>query len=138
MSEAGDWAERAAPSLDAFAALAEAAFAALPARFRRFTGDVVFRVDDFPSDEVLDELGIEDAFGLTGLYQGLHIGHRDAPGPAAGPSMIFLYRRPILDEWAELGDVTLGELVAHVLIHEIGHHFGLSDADIDAIEASAG
>ena len=79
-----------------------------------------------------------DAFGLTGLYQGLHIGHRDAMGPAAGPSMVFLYRRPILDEWAEHGEITLEELVTHVLVHEIGHHFGLSDADIDAIEASAG
>jgi len=127
-----------APSLDDLAALAEAAFEALPASFRKLTGDVVFRVDDFPTDEVLDELGIGDPFGLTGLYQGVHIGHRAGFGPAAQPSMIFLYRRPILDEWAERGEVTLEELVAHVLVHEIGHHFGLSDADIDAIEASAG
>lgn len=127
-----------APSLDDLAALAEAAFQTLPEGFRRMTGDVVFRVDDFPPDEVLDDLGIEDPFGLTGLYQGIDIGHRDAGGPAAGPSMIFLYRRPILDEWAEHGEVTLGELVAHVLVHEIGHHMGLSDAQIDAIEAAAG
>jgi len=127
-----------APSLDDLAALADAAFQALPAAFRKLAGDVVFRVDDFPSDEVLDDLGIEDAFGLTGLYQGVAIGLRDGAGPAPGPSMIFLYRRPILDEWAEHGEITLEELVTHVLVHEIGHHFGLSDADIDTIEASAG
>ena len=124
-----------APSLDDLAALAEAAFKTLPEAFRRLTGDVIFRVDDFPSDEVLDELGIEDPFGLTGLYQGVDIGHRDHFGPAPQPSMIFLYRRPILDEWAEHGEVTLEELVTHVLVHEIGHHMGLSDADIDRVEA---
>ena len=126
-----------APSLDDLAALADAAFRALPEAFRKLAGDVIFRVDDFPADDVLDELGIEDAFGLTGLYQGVHIGHRSDFGLAAQPSMIFLYRRPILDEWAEHGEVTLEELVSHVLVHEIGHHFGLSDDDIDAIEASA-
>lgn len=125
-----------APSLDDLATLAEQAFAALPEDFRRLTGDVVFRVDDFPSEQVLDELGIEDAFDLTGLYSGVDIGRRSVFDPTPEPARIFLYRRPILDEWAERGDVTLAELVAHVLVHEIGHHFGLSDADIDAIEGA--
>jgi predicted Zn-dependent protease with MMP-like domain len=125
----------AAPSLDDFAVVAEAAFAALPEVFRRMTGDVVFRVEEFASEAVLDALGIEDAFELTGLYQGVDLGARSVLGPAPEPSLIFLYRRPILDEWAERGDVSLDELVAHVLVHEIGHHFGLSDDAIAAIEA---
>jgi predicted Zn-dependent protease with MMP-like domain len=129
-------ADAAAPSLDDIAALAESAFAALPDNFRKLAGEVVFRVDDFPSDEVLDELEIEDPFELTGLYQGVDLARRSLFDPSPEPARIFLYRRPILDEWAERGDVTLAELVAHVLTHEIGHHFGLSDADIDAIEAA--
>jgi predicted Zn-dependent protease with MMP-like domain len=127
-----------APSLDDLAALAEAAFAELPEAFRRMTGEVIFRVDDFASKEVLDELGIGDAFELTGLYQGVDLAHRSVFDPSPQPSMVFLYRRPILDEWADNGEVTLEELVAHVLVHEIGHHFGLSDEDIDAIEGAAG
>ena len=125
----------AAPSLDDLAALAEAAFAALPEAVRRLTGEVLFRVEDFAADEVLEELGLEDPFELTGLYQGVDIGRRSVLDPSPQPSMVFLYRRPILDEWAERGDLDLGELVSHVLVHEIGHHFGLSDAQIAAIEA---
>jgi predicted Zn-dependent protease with MMP-like domain len=125
-----------APSLDDVAAIAERAFAALPETFRKLAGEVVFRVDDFPAEEVLDELGIEDAFELTGLYQGVDLARRTGFDPSPEPSRVFLYRRPILDEWAERGDVTLEELVTHVLVHEIGHHFGLSDADIETIEAA--
>jgi predicted Zn-dependent protease with MMP-like domain len=132
----GAWRAAAAPSLDDFAALAEAAFAALPEKFRRLAGEVVIRVDDFASEDVLDDLGIEDPFELTGLYQGVDLSRRSVFDPSPEPSRVFLYRRPILDEWAERGDVALGELVAHVLTHEIGHHFGLSDAAIDAIEAA--
>ncbi len=130
-----DWSGLCAPSLDEFASLAQAAFAALPARFRHFTGDVEFRVQDFAEPEVLDHLGIEDPFELSGLYRGVSRMHRSPSSPHPMASMVFLYRRPILDEWADRGDVTLGELVAHVLIHEIGHHFGLSDDDIDTIQA---
>ena len=130
-----DWKEARAPSLDEFASLAEAAFADLPEEFRRMTGEVIFRVDDFATDEVLADLGMEDPFELTGLYQGVDLAHRSMFDPAPQPARVFLYRRPILDEWAERGEVSLGELITHVLVHEIGHHFGLSDADIDTIEA---
>lgn len=123
-----------APSLDDFAALAEQAYAALPEAFRRLAGDVVFRVQDFADADVLAELGIEDAFELTGLYQGVALTQRSVLSSGEPASMVFLYRRPILDEWAERGDLTLGELITHVLVHEIGHHFGLSDDDIHAIE----
>jgi predicted Zn-dependent protease with MMP-like domain len=131
------WRDASAPSLDEIAALAEAAFADLPEAFRKQAGDIVFRVDDFPAEDVLDELGLEDPFELTGLYQGVDLGRRSVLDPSPEPARVFLYRRPILDEWAERGDVSLAELVTHVLVHEIGHHFGLSDADIEAIEAAA-
>ena len=119
------------------AAMAQAAFARLPEAFRSMTGHVLFRVDDFPDEETLAALEIEDPFDLTGLYHGVDLAHRSVLDPEVHPSMVFLYRRPILDEWAARGDVTLEELVSHVLIHEIGHHFGLSDDQIDAIEAAA-
>jgi len=124
-----------APSIDDFAALADEAYAALPEPFRKLVGDVVCQLAEFADDEVLDELGIQDPFELTGLYQGVDLASRSLLDPAPSVSMVFLYRRPILDEWAERGDVTLKALVTHVLVHEIGHHFGLSDDDIEAIEA---
>ena len=132
------WTDQTAPSLDDFARLAREAFDALPEPFGALAGDVIIRIDDFADEETLASFGMEDPFELTGLYHGVDIGLRDGMGAAPEPSRIFLYRRPILDEWAEHGEVTLEELVTHVLVHEIGHHFGLSDADIDAAEASAG
>lgn len=135
MNEVAALLDLRAPSLDDFAVLAEAAFADLPEPVRRLTGDVVFRVQEFAEDAVLDDLGIEDPFALSGLYHGVSRLNRSASGPEPMASMVFLYRRPILDEWAERTEVTLGELIAHVLIHEIGHHFGLTDADIEAIQA---
>ena len=123
-----------APSLDDFAAIADAAFAALPAPFRELAGEVICQVHDFADDAVLDDLGIEDAFELTGLYQGVDLARRSLFDPAPAVSHVFLYRRPILDEWAERGDVSLSTLISHVLVHEIGHHFGLSDEQIHAIE----
>ena len=129
------WTDQLAPSLDDFARLAREAFDGLPEPFRSLAGDVVIRVDDFADDETLAMMEMEDPFELTGLYHGVDIGRREMMGPAPGAAMIFLYRRPILDEWCESGDLALGDLIAHVLIHEIGHHFGLSDEDIHAIEA---
>jgi predicted Zn-dependent protease with MMP-like domain len=126
-----------APGLDDIAALAEAAFAELPEAFRKLAGEVLFRVEDFAEPEVLEDLEIEDAFELTGLYLGQDLARRSVFDAAPEAPMVFLYRRPILDEWAERGDVTLEALVGHVLIHEIGHHFGLSDAQIAAIEQAA-
>lgn len=127
----------AAPSLDDFTTIARAAFDALPEPFRQLAGEAVIRVADFAEADVLADLEIEDAFELTGLYQGVDLTRRSVLDPLPRPSLVFLYRRPILDEWAERGDVTLGELITHVLVHEIGHHFGLSDGDIDAIEDKA-
>ena len=132
-----NWTNQTAPSLDDFARLARAAFDDLPDPFRTLAGDVVIRVDDFADDETLASMEIEDPFELTGLYFGVDIGRRDEMGPAPEPARIFLYRRPILDEWCERGDVGLDEIIAHVLIHEIGHHFGLDDDQIHHIEDGA-
>lgn len=130
------WSDLPAPSLDDVAELASQAFASLPGKFRKMAGDVTIHIHDFADPEVLEELGIEDPFELTGLYQGADLRRRSFFDPTPVQSMVFLYRRPILDEWTEHGDVTLGDMITHVLVHEIGHHFGLSDADIDAIEGT--
>jgi predicted Zn-dependent protease with MMP-like domain len=97
---------------------------------------VVIQVDDFATDEALDQVGAESEFDLLGLFQGVGLPFRSESVPVQMPNMIWLYRRPILDYWAE-HDETLGAIVKHVLVHEIGHHFGLSDADMMAIEATA-
>ena len=128
------WTDQTAPSLDDFARLAREAFAELPEPFRSLAAECVIRIDDFADEETLAAFDMEDPFELTGLYHGVDIGQRDNLGSAAEPSRIFLYRRPILDEWCERGDVGLKDIIAHVLIHEIGHHFGLDDDEIDRIE----
>lgn len=130
-----EWSGRAAPSLDELAQIAEAAYTRLPASFRQMAGDILFHVQDFAEEEVLKSMGIEDPFELTGLYDGIDLTERTSGD--AHQARVHLYRRPILDEWAERGDVALDTLVEHVLIHEIGHHLGLSDDEIDGIEASA-
>ncbi len=131
-----DWHTHRAPSLVQFEAIAQAAYRKLPTPFREMTKDVVIRIEEFPTDEVLDSLGIESPFGLLGLYHGVDLAHRSVFDVTAMPEMIFLYRRPILDYWAEHDD-SLGEIITHVLVHEIGHHFGLSDDDMERIESEA-
>ncbi len=114
--------------------MGRAAMARLPQVFREQMHDVVFKVEDFAAQEVLDDLGIDNPFALTGLYEGEALTERSIEQSGRMPPTVFLYRRPILDEWAERGDETLEHLVAHVVIHEIGHHFGLSDEDMHALE----
>jgi predicted Zn-dependent protease with MMP-like domain len=126
-----------APDAAAIEALARSALDRLPAPFRAHLGDVLLRVEEFADDETLDALGIDDPFALSGLYRGRPVGEKSVSDSAALPDMIFLYRRALLDEWAEGGE-TLEALVAHVLVHEVGHHFGLSDADMHALEEAAG
>ncbi len=131
------WHDTPAPDLDDFAAIADKAWADLPPEFRALAGTVEIRVDDFPTDEALEELGLESEFDLLGLFQGVGLAHAPAvAGTGAMPNRVWLYRRPILDYWAEHQE-TLGAVVTHVLVHEIGHHFGLSDDDMEAIEADA-
>ena len=129
-----DWSGAAAPSLSDFDAMAEAAFAALPVGFRQLCAGLVIKIEDFPDEETLDDMHCETEFDLLGLFRGQ--GMTDAPAmPHSGQllNLIWLYRRPILDYWAE-HEETLGHIVTHVLVHEIGHHFGLSDADMADIE----
>jgi len=130
------WKDATAPSLADIEALASDAFASLPEHFRKLCVDLVIRVEDFPTDEVLDAMHLENEFDLLGLFQGVGLPFQAPSAPTAMPNMVWLYRRPILDYWADHED-TLGDIVTHVLVHEIGHHFGLSDDDIDAIEAGA-
>jgi predicted Zn-dependent protease with MMP-like domain len=130
------WRAARAPSLAEFEALADTAFRRLPQNFRALCEGLLIRVEDFPTDEVLDELGAETEFDLLGLFQGVGLPFRSESAPTQMPNMVWLYRRPILDYWAE-HEETLGAIVTHVLVHEIGHHFGLSDADMEAIEQAA-
>jgi predicted Zn-dependent protease with MMP-like domain len=126
-----------APDAAALERLGEEAIAKLPAPFREHLVDVVLRVDEFADDEVLGQLGIEDPFDLTGLYSGRPIGERSSMISGELPAMIHLYRRPLLDEWVETG-VSLEDLITHVIVHEVGHHFGFSDEEMHAIEDAAG
>ena len=125
-----------APTLGEIEAMAADAYGRLPEGFRALCDNLVIQVTDFPTEEVQDQMNVETEFDLLGLFQGVGLPFQSASAPEQLPNMIWLYRRPILDYWAEHED-SLSAIVTHVLVHEIGHHFGLSDADIEAIEAGA-
>lgn len=131
-----DWHRHRPPSLVEFETIAKAVYRELPAHFRDMSKDVLIRVEDFPTEDVLSSLGIDSPFGLLGLYQGVDLTRQSVLDVSPLPEMIFLYRRPILDYWASHAD-KLGDVIAHVLVHEIGHHFGLSDDDMERIESEA-
>jgi predicted Zn-dependent protease with MMP-like domain len=132
----GDWSGRFSPSLAEMEALVIEAFAHLPEEFRQLSGDVLIRVEDFPTEDIAEDLALESEFDLLGLFEGRPIGERLIPQTGEQANRVTLYRRPILDYWAE-NEEPLGEIVTHVLIHEIGHHFGLSDSDMERIEMEA-
>jgi predicted Zn-dependent protease with MMP-like domain len=123
------------PFADEIEAIARRTFDALPSPFRESLGDLVLLVEDFADEQTLNSLGIEDPFELSGVYDGIPLTERSVAQSGTLPERVRLFRRPILDEWAA-GENTLEHLVSHVLIHEIGHHFGLSDADMHALEDS--
>jgi predicted Zn-dependent protease with MMP-like domain len=137
--EVNGWTDRRAPSLDDFEEIAAAAFASLPTEFKALAGNVPCVVSEFPDDETITEMELETEFDILGLFRGVGL-PQGAGNPQTGqlPNQIWLYRRPILDYWAESEDrETLGEIITHVLVHEIGHHFGFSDDDMEALERQA-
>ncbi|KAF0676668.1 metallopeptidase family protein [Profundibacterium mesophilum] len=126
--------DRVAPSCEDIAALARAAIEDLPGPFAKAARAVALRIEDFADEQMLAEMEIDDAFELTGLYDGIPLTEKSVSEQPLRPDAIWLFRRPILDEWAARGDVTLKALVAHVLVHELAHHFGWSDAQIARID----
>jgi len=130
-----NWEMQEAPSLDDLEILARETFATLPQEFRALTDGIVFVVQDFPDEDVMRDMELESEFEILGLFHGPDLARRVANVGAPDPTMILLYRRPILDYWAEHHE-KLGDVVRHVLVHEIGHHFGLSDEDMEGIEGN--
>ena len=121
------------PEVQDLEALSREAFATIPQELRRVLGDVVIQVSEFPDDDTMEEMDCETPFDLLGLYRGVNLMDKSSMGLAEAPDMIYLYRRPILDYWCETGE-DIAQVVRHVLIHEIGHHFGFSDDDMERIE----
>lgn len=134
--QSGDWAGRFSPSLDEIESIAIGTLARLPQEFRALCGDIIIQISDFPEEQIVEDMGLDTPFDLLGLFEGQGIGQRFSLQTGETPNRITLYRRAIVDYWAEHPE-TLGDIVAHVLIHEIGHHFGLSDEDMQAIEDQA-
>jgi predicted Zn-dependent protease with MMP-like domain len=132
-----NWKHARSPTLDEFERLAREAWRALPDQFRQWTTGLMIRIEEFAADDVLDGLGIESEYDLMGLYHGVSLDRKSVSDSQQQPDVVILYRRPILDYWAA-GDERLGDLITHVLVHEIGHHFGLSDEDMENIESKAG
>jgi predicted Zn-dependent protease with MMP-like domain len=128
------WTDATAPDAADIEEMARAAEAALPAAFRAAAAAVALRVEDFAPEAILDDLDLEDPFELTGLYDGIPLTEKSVMDQPHGPDTIWLFRRAILDEWCHRGDIALFDLVAHVYVHELAHHFGWSDADIAAID----
>jgi predicted Zn-dependent protease with MMP-like domain len=139
VTRSNEWADRTAPSLDDFEEIAAAAWAALPQEFRELAGNVPCAVSEFPDEETMREMELETEFDILGLFRGVGLPQGGAtPFTGQLPNQVWLYRRPILDYWAESEEgETLGQIITHVLVHEIGHHFGFSDEDMEAIEAQA-
>jgi predicted Zn-dependent protease with MMP-like domain len=129
-----DWDGLRPPDADQIEAMARAALDGLPPNFTQGAAEVAIRVAEFAPEDVLDELQIDDAFELTGLYDGIPMTEKSVSDQPGQPDIVWLYRRPILDEWASRGDVSLGDLVVHIVTHEMAHHFGWSDEDIATID----
>ena len=129
-----DWSEATAPDAADIEMMAQAAVDALPEAFRTPARAVALRVEDFASEDMLDDLGIDSPFELTGIYEGIPLTEKSVSDQPGKPDAIWLFRRAILDEWIDRGDVALADLVAHVMVHELAHHFGWSDDDIATID----
>lgn len=134
--QSGDWATRLSPSLDEIESIAIEALAHLPQEFRTLCGDIIIQIADFPEEQIIEDMGLESPFDILGLFEGVGIGERFSLQTGDTPNRVTLFRRAILDYWSE-NEETLGDIITHVLIHEIGHHFGLSDDDMEELEAHA-
>ena len=132
--QSGDWAGRFSPTLDEVQSIAIETLAHLPQEFRALCDDIVIQIADFPDDQIIEDLSLDTPFDLLGLFEGRGIGERFTLIPGHGPNRITLFRRAILDYWGE-HEETLGDIISHVLIHEVGHHFGMTDEDMEKIEA---